>query len=488
MSRSASPLPNHSQIQGSSSTSNILSGPCTLATSVKRSWQEGDRDSREEEAISTHDSSGPGKRARYDEDVICNSEGSDDNVPADQHLKVLSKTPERDATYYLLDGSCVLLVENTLFNVHRTILSKDASSFRDMFSLPQALTSDSFPSDGASDVNPIVLTGDTPAQFRNFLWALYAMPHELMVVHTPRADLVQLMDIAETSHKYSFKSLETWSLDALQEFISRKPSPLLNPVPATSYTFSPFRSMAHDCAMKPAKPNAQEAQEGAMRVTKLVRLAQLCGHDRLLVTMINVLRQLMLLNLHYAYLAMTLADELDLKTLRGSAYLEVLSKTTVVPQCMALAWVAVGGKKDIRGADSADLPVAKEEQEDEEDMPLLTSSQRLRLLSGYYCLTNAWDHLRTHPPSFEHAPTCGATWNQPGCTQSWVDFWKEKTRGEGVVGLGLSDVLGRLRAVQKEFDRWGSATYMHHDCRMSARRGLVECIRRIEDSLPSYFE
>lgn len=378
--------------------------------------------------------------------------------------------------------------------VHRTILAKDASSFKDMFALPQTHTSSSFPSDGTSDANPIVLSGDTPSQFRNFLWALYAMPHELMIVHTPRADLVQLMDIAEISNKYSYKSLETWSLDALQEFISRKPSPLLTTVPINSYTFFPFTCSLLGTAstlVDTTKPNAQEAQDSAMRITKLVRLAQLCGHDRLLVTMINVLRQLMLLNLHYAYLAMTLADELDLKTLRGSAYLEVLSKTTVVARCLELSQVAVGGKKDVPTIMDPANPTAdndeKEDEEEEEDMPLLTASQRLRLLSGYYRLTHTWDYLRIHPPSFEHAPSCGATWHQPGCTQSWVDFWKEKTRGEGVVALGLADVLGQLRAVQKEFDRWGSATYMHHDCRMSARRGLVECIRRIEDSLPSYF-
>ena len=52
----------------------------------------------------------------------------------------------------------------------------------------------------------------------------------------------------------------------------------------------------------------------------------------------------------------------------------------------------------------------------------------------------------------------------------------------------MEDVIGRLKAVQKEFDRWGSATYMHHDCRMAARRGLGERVRRVEESLPNYFE
>ena len=29
---------------------------------------------------------------------------------------------------------------------------------------------------------------------------------------------------------------------------------------------------------------------------------------------------------------------------------------------------------------------------------------------------------------------------------------------------------------------------MHHDCRMAARRGLGGCVRRVEKSLPDYFE
>lgn len=40
-----------------------------------------------------------------------------------------------------------------------------------MFSLPQG----SNEAEGRSDDNPITLTGDTPEEFRHFLWALYAL-------------------------------------------------------------------------------------------------------------------------------------------------------------------------------------------------------------------------------------------------------------------------------------------------------------------------
>lgn len=95
----------------------------------------------------------------------------------------------RDKDYYLSDGSCIILVENTLFNVssfsdhlsvaqshavsqvHRTTLSKDSSSFSSMFSLPRGDKT----VEGLSDDNPVILVGDTVSQFRNFLWALYAL-------------------------------------------------------------------------------------------------------------------------------------------------------------------------------------------------------------------------------------------------------------------------------------------------------------------------
>lgn len=99
------------------------------------------------------------------------------------------KDATRDPDYYMEDGSCILLVQDTLFNVspsgfctpetvpnwhlqvHRSILSKDNSSFSSMFSLPQG---DRI-AEGRSDENPIVLLGDSPAEFRHFLWALYAL-------------------------------------------------------------------------------------------------------------------------------------------------------------------------------------------------------------------------------------------------------------------------------------------------------------------------
>ncbi|KAJ7778383.1 hypothetical protein B0H16DRAFT_1503319 [Mycena metata] len=395
-----------------------------------------------------------------------------------------------DDTYYLEDGSCIILVQNTLFNVHRTILSKDNSSFSTMFTLPQGENE----IEGRSDDNPICLSGETPAEFRHFLWALYALPPELRVIHSSDADLTQLMDIARIANKYSFKTLETWSLDAIQEYVNRKPSPILTSIPPpNSYTFSPNSPCTHGHGATPIESTAQ--------LTRLIRLAQMCNHEKLLSTMITLLRQLMSSSLQYAYLAMTLADELDLRALRGAAYLEVMQKAVVVKRAKVdpikrkLPAAAVAGPSTSTGAGPGALPTAaaddaseaSEGDVDEEGRLVVNRAQQLRLLSGYYRLTGTWERLRTTPPHFDHAPSCGATWHQHGCTQSWLEFWKDKTRSDAVLALGLADVLGRLKQVQRDYDRWGSATYMHHDCRMAAKRSISEVLKTVEDALPDYF-
>jgi hypothetical protein len=211
--------------------------------------------------------------------------------------------------------------------------------------------------------------------------------------------------------------------------------------------------------------------------------------------MIDLLTQLMTSSLQYAYLAMTLADELDIRALKGAAYLEIMQKATVVTAVdvdltKPTTSMPVGGTPfGAFGVSTTATTTTPTPPRTPETRILVTPSQQLRLLSGYYRLTRIWESLRTTPPPFEHAPSCGATWHQHGCNQSWVEFWKDKTRGDVVLGKGLADVLGRLRVIQKDYDRLGSSTaaYMHHDCRIAARRGIGECIRKIEEALPDLF-
>ncbi|KAH8104656.1 hypothetical protein BXZ70DRAFT_604629 [Cristinia sonorae] len=406
------------------------------------------------------------KRARLDEDSQMKQihQLEFPSYP-DTQAQIQSTEPVRDDTYYMSDGNIVLQVENTLFNVHRSILSKDGSMFATLFELPQA-SGDVV--DGSSDSNPLMLHGDTVEEFRNFLWALYSLPHELKVLNSPTADLNCLMDIARISFKYQLRSVESWALDVINECINRKdsalcmalgsnPSSLIN-VGAARASYSPF----------------------GPQVSRLVRLAQLCGHTRLLETMVSLLCRLMSASLLYAHLAMTLSDELGLRALRGIAYFEVMQRPVVVRNGELRYHSPDGGDREAIVAPEEDILDAK-------GRLVVSRAQQLRILTGYYRLSMEWEVTRAHPVAFDHAATCGATWHQHGCTQSWSDFWKEKTKGESVMGLGLGDYLGRLKAIVKEFDKWGSATYLHHDCRMIARRALLHKIKEVEEKLPDFF-
>jgi hypothetical protein len=287
-------------------------------------------------------------------------------------------------------------------------------------------------------------------------------PSELKNITSPDANLVYLIDIAKVANKYSFKSMETWSLDVIQEYVNRKPSPILSAIPPP-HLLNPLPSSL-------GQPiTSHEPVDTADQLTRLIRLAQLCHHERLLNTMIGLLRQLMTSSIQYAYLAMTLSDELDLRALRGSAYLEVMQKADIVKK------VNVQPTLPTNASSSS------------EDRLFITRAQQHRLLAGYYRLTSTWDKLRLSPLPFEHTHSCGATWHQQGCTQSWLEFWKEKTRSDTVMNLGQADVLGRLKLVQKDYDRWGSATYMHHDCRINAKKAIGDMIRKVEEALPDYF-
>jgi hypothetical protein len=203
----------------------------------------------------------------------------------------------------------------------------------------------------------------------------------------------------------------------------------------------------------------------------LVRLAQLCGHKRLMDAMVAMLRKLMSGSVRDAYLALALADELDLRMLRGAAYFEVLQNAHVAVLTVA---------HDLEGRALGDV--------DGLGNLLVSRAQRMRLLEGYYRLSMLWEKLREEPPRLEHASPCAMSFHHHACTQSWHEFWRDKTRGEAVMKCGLADVLGRLHAVSRELDRQGTTMQlMHPECRSAARKVIIERIVVVKDSLSDYF-
>lgn len=280
--------------------------------------------------------------------------------------------------------------------------------------------------------------------------------------------------------------MESWALDAIQDYVNRKPSPILNFIPPPhAYTF-----LGAERQLSTRQSN--NGQKGATdQLTRLVRLAHLCQHEKLMSTMTSLLRQLMSSSVQYAYLAMSLSDELGLRSLRGAAYLEVMQKAVVVKKAKVDVFTQVSNAiSPISQSSLIQGPSFSGEGGtlDSDGRLIITREQQLRVLAGFYRLASLWDRLRVSPPHFEHSHSCAATWHHQGCMQSWVEFWKEKTRSDSIMNLGLADIIGRLKLLQKDYDRWGSATYMHIDCRSNAKKAIGDIINRVEDTLSDFFD
>lgn len=245
---------------------------------------------------------------------------------------------------------------------------------------------------------------------------------------------------------------------------------------AHKYSFKTLESWACDALELWANKMSRSELESSYKahLQNVIHVARLCHHDRLLATIVSVLQQLMHSSPAYLTLALTLADELEMDTLTGAAYYAMLLKGEQF-------W---------------------------NDEARLTARQRLRLLNGYYRLTNEWERYRNTVPAYAHAQSCGVTWSQGQCRMSWDDFWKKQVVSERVMKANLADVVGRLKSVMREMDRWGpwgqvrlvyalpqppififlyQSTLMHHECRQEIKKTMLAEIKLFEQKLASYF-
>jgi hypothetical protein len=75
----------------------------------------------------------------------------------------------RHEDFWFTDGSVVLLVENTAFRIHQSILSRHSDVFADMFTVPQPMHDETDQMDGC----PIVYLADSLSDFIDVMKALY---------------------------------------------------------------------------------------------------------------------------------------------------------------------------------------------------------------------------------------------------------------------------------------------------------------------------
>lgn len=90
-------------------------------------------------------------------------------IPNGHNTSLASTPAQNHPDFWFEDGSVILQVANTLFRVHRSLLSKHSEVFADLFSVPQ-------PPEGQTDEIeglPTVRLYDPLEDFVTFLRAVY---------------------------------------------------------------------------------------------------------------------------------------------------------------------------------------------------------------------------------------------------------------------------------------------------------------------------
>ncbi|KAI0632319.1 hypothetical protein C8Q77DRAFT_1218732 [Trametes polyzona] len=370
------------------------------------------------------------------------------------------RLPTRDPTYYINDGNSVLLVENTLFKVHRSVLTKDKSAFETMFQLSgetDSARSDSSmgaTQEGESDDNPIRLQGDTADEFRALLWALYALPHELTIAMSGEADCVQLVNLVRITHKYQFRSIMNWALAALHHYYSRPGAfdDVLTTA-ATAPTVPGVPTLPHT---GPATPGPSPSHPPTL--VQITELAALCERADLLECTVARWKRLIGEGRDLA-LALATGERFNLRPVVGLAYHALM----------------------LRGKAYWDAERA------------LTRAQRVRLLAGFYALTKLWEALPGQPPPLTHGARCTS---QQRCTKAFGVLWRTvlETGTQVMPGLAREDLLGKIMLaesvmkamVEREIPSQGFLDGIPH-CRESALIATTMRMREIKDSLADYF-
>jgi len=97
------------------------------------------------------------------------SESQLDAPPQKRQRSDITGDPRTRSEYWFQDGNIVLQVENTLFRVHQSILSRESQIFKDTFSMPQVPSQEDELIEGC----PVVRLSDTAEDMGNIISLLY---------------------------------------------------------------------------------------------------------------------------------------------------------------------------------------------------------------------------------------------------------------------------------------------------------------------------
>ncbi|KAJ7722846.1 hypothetical protein B0H16DRAFT_1896040 [Mycena metata] len=329
-----------------------------------------------------------------------------------------------DADYYFDDGDFVIRAENSLFKVHKFLLSRDSSMFKDMFVIPGGTAA----ANGLTDETAL-LVSDTVGAFRALLWVLYALPPELQayLTNVTARDLDRILLVAEITNKYHFTTLEAWSMQVVRSAVPR-----ITFTQRTSLLLGRAMTIADRCSDTALSDVALTAWEALLHSG--VNLPQL----------INVLEQ----------------DQLT-----------CFSALTYCAQLSAMKIVRSGppGSRvvTVTGCDG------------------LSKAQLSRLLFARWSLDSESLRLSKNPPALSRGAECNATNHSAVCIHEWNKLWPDWMATKSVLAIDSVDLLGRLNEVRKIVHRRGQ---IHPTCRPMMVVAVSTLIATMKGNLGDHFE
>ncbi|KAH9951627.1 hypothetical protein B0H21DRAFT_684629 [Amylocystis lapponica] len=115
---------------------------------------------------------------------------------------------QKHREYYFEDGNVVFLVENVLYNLHRSMLEKHSTVFQEMWSIPPPAGN----TEGSQAYNPIVLAGIKAIDFTRLLWIIY--PPVLGSCKATTVD--EWVSILDQADRWQIDNLRFFAIKTLQ--------------------------------------------------------------------------------------------------------------------------------------------------------------------------------------------------------------------------------------------------------------------------------
>ncbi|KAG8715282.1 hypothetical protein FRC09_016752 [Ceratobasidium sp. 395] len=174
-------------------------------------------ESKLSESSEGHQSSS--KKARTDDSSLNPGSVEEKTPVVPQPVPPPART--RDPQYYYKDGSVILLVKDTLFKVHASLLEAQSEILKNTFA-SLSPDSDAKPQELIDD--PIETTGVTVPEFRNLLMVFYSLPSSKLFLGTQGIkqpiwawrSFVILTDVARLSQMLRMVEIEKWAANQLR--------------------------------------------------------------------------------------------------------------------------------------------------------------------------------------------------------------------------------------------------------------------------------